>query len=88
MALGISQEKLGDALGVTFQQVQKYEKGKNRVAPSRLAAIAATLQVTPAFFFADTKSTGTPEILTLVGFMARASCCAPSRRSRVLRHGA
>src|SRR5947199_1992334 len=40
MMLGVSQEALGDALGVTFQQVQKYEKGMNRVGASRLQAIA------------------------------------------------
>ena len=38
MMLGFSQEKLGDALGLTFQQVQKYEKGANRVGASRLPA--------------------------------------------------
>jgi transcriptional regulator with XRE-family HTH domain len=49
--LGISQGTLGDALGVTFQQVQKYEKGLNRVGGSRLAQIAAFLQVEVGFFF-------------------------------------
>lgn len=43
--LGMSQERLGELLGVTFQQVQKYEKGINRIAASRLLAIAETLQV-------------------------------------------
>jgi len=42
--LGMSQEKLGDALGLTFQQVQKYEKGANRVSASRLTHIAEVLQ--------------------------------------------
>jgi transcriptional regulator with XRE-family HTH domain len=51
MMLGISQEALGDALGVTFQQVQKYEKGKNRISASKLVQIAQALQVPPAFFF-------------------------------------
>lgn len=49
--VGMSQEKLGDALGITFQQVQKYEKGTNRVGASRLQAIADTLGVKPSFFF-------------------------------------
>ncbi len=49
--MGISQEKLGEEIGVTFQQVQKYEKGANRVGSSRLQAIATALNVTPAFFF-------------------------------------
>lgn len=43
LACGMSQEKLGDALGVTFQQIQKYEKGTNRVGSSRLVAIAKVL---------------------------------------------
>ena len=51
MMLGMSQEKLGNALGLTFQQVQKYEKGANRIGASRLQQIAHILQVTVSFFF-------------------------------------
>jgi transcriptional regulator with XRE-family HTH domain len=51
MMLGMSQEKLGDALGLTFQQVQKYEKGTNRIGASRLQQISHILQVPVAFFF-------------------------------------
>lgn len=51
MLAGISQEKLGDSLGVTFQQVQKYEKGINRVSASRLQRIAGMLDVPVSFFF-------------------------------------
>lgn len=51
LMLGMSQTKLGDALNLTFQQVQKYEKGANRVGGSRLQQIAGVLQVEPAFFF-------------------------------------
>ena len=51
MMLGMSQEKLGDALGLTFQQVQKYEKGANRIGASRLQAISQILQVPVSFFF-------------------------------------
>jgi transcriptional regulator with XRE-family HTH domain len=51
MMLGMSQEKLGDALGLTFQQVQKYEKGTNRIGASRLAQISQILQVQVSFFF-------------------------------------
>ncbi|MFD2183983.1 helix-turn-helix domain-containing protein [Rhodoplanes azumiensis] len=51
MMLGMSQEKLGDALSLTFQQVQKYEKGTNRIGASRLQQIAHILQVPVAFFF-------------------------------------
>ncbi len=49
--LGMSQEKLADALGLTFQQVQKYEKGVNRIGASRLLHIAGILDVSIEFFF-------------------------------------
>ena len=51
--LGMSQEKLGESLGITFQQIQKYEKGTNRVGASRLQAIATILAVPVSFFFDD-----------------------------------
>jgi transcriptional regulator with XRE-family HTH domain len=50
-ALGISQKALGTALGVTFQQVQKYEKGENRVGAARLPALAAALKTQVGHFF-------------------------------------
>ena len=49
----MSQEKLGENLGITFQQIQKYEKGTNRVGASRLQAIASILEVPVSYFFAD-----------------------------------
>ena len=49
--LGMSQERLGESLGLTFQQVQKYEKGTNRIGASRLQQISRTLQVPVSFFF-------------------------------------
>jgi len=67
LAIGMSLETLAAAIGVKFQQVQKYETGTNRVSASRLVAIAAALQVTPAFFFSDAKSGADPEIMTLIG---------------------
>ena len=51
MLAGVSQERLGEALGLTFQQVQKYEKGTNRISASRLQQIAKMLGVPVAFFF-------------------------------------
>jgi transcriptional regulator with XRE-family HTH domain len=51
LEIGMSQEKLAELLGVTFQQVQKYEKGVNRIAASRLHDIAASLDVPIAKFF-------------------------------------
>ena len=49
--LGMSQEKLGESLGLTFQQIQKYEKGTNRVGASRLQQISEILQVPVSFLF-------------------------------------
>lgn len=51
MMMSMSQEKLGDSLGLTFQQVQKYEKGTNRIGASRLQQISHILQVPVSFFF-------------------------------------
>ena len=72
MMLGISQEALGDALGVTFQQVQKYEKGMNRVGASRLQAIANFLEVPVSYFFdgaggqSQRGSAGKDQVLDLI----------------------
>lgn len=51
MMISMSQEKLGERLGITFQQVQKYEKGTNRIGASRLQQIAGILGVPVSFFF-------------------------------------
>ncbi|WP_390624366.1 helix-turn-helix domain-containing protein [Iodidimonas nitroreducens] len=51
--LGMSQEKLGDALGLTFQQIQKYERGANRIGSSRLFKLSQILDVPVSFFFDD-----------------------------------
>ncbi len=58
--LGLSQTQLGDELGVTFQQVQKYERGTNRIGSSRLFKVSSTLDVPIAYFFegAETKLPG------------------------------
>jgi transcriptional regulator with XRE-family HTH domain len=51
--LGLTQERLGDSLGLTFQQVQKYERGANRISASRLYDLSRTLDVPVSFFFDD-----------------------------------
>jgi transcriptional regulator with XRE-family HTH domain len=51
--MGMSQEKLGEAVGLTFQQIQKYEKGANRIGASRLFQFSRILEVPPSFFFDD-----------------------------------
>ncbi len=55
MLIGMSQEKLGENLDVTFQQIQKYEKGSNRISASRLFDISRILDVPVQFFFDDIK---------------------------------
>ncbi|MGO4706518.1 helix-turn-helix domain-containing protein [Microvirga sp. 2MCAF38] len=74
LAIGLSQEKLAQALGITFQQVQKYERGTNRIGASRLQEIARVLSVPVASFYdADDQADGslttmldTPESLPLL----------------------
>ena len=67
MMLAMSQTNLGNALGLTFQQIQKYEKGTNRIGASRLQQISRTLQVPVAFFFEGAPSVpGTPEPTEMV----------------------
>jgi transcriptional regulator with XRE-family HTH domain len=56
LMVGMSQGRLGEALDVTFQQIQKYEKGANRIGASRLQQLARVLEVPPAFFFEDAPS--------------------------------
>ncbi|HYD31493.1 MAG TPA: helix-turn-helix transcriptional regulator [Azospirillaceae bacterium] len=51
--LGLSQEKLGEAVGITFQQLQKYERGSNRISASRLYNLSQVLGVPVSFFFDD-----------------------------------
>ncbi|WP_296583909.1 helix-turn-helix transcriptional regulator [Xanthobacter sp.] len=58
MMVGMSQEKLGEHLGITFQQIQKYEKGTNRIGASRLQQISTVLGVPVAFFFEGAPSVG------------------------------
>lgn len=58
--LGMSQEKLGEALGLTFQQVQKYEKGTNRIGASRLQQISDILQVPVSFCLKEAQPAPTP----------------------------
>jgi transcriptional regulator with XRE-family HTH domain len=56
--LGMSQEKLGEAIGLTFQQVQKYERGANRVGASRLFDLSRVLDVPVAYFFEEMAPSG------------------------------
>ena len=59
--LGMSQEKLGEGLGLTFQQIQKYEKGTNRIGASRLQHISEILQIPVSFLFEGSPGSSAPE---------------------------
>lgn len=72
MLLGMSQEKLGEQLGLTFQQVQKYEKGVNRIGASRLFEMAKVLGV-PVQFFYDDAPYGASGISPVAGFAEKPS---------------
>jgi transcriptional regulator with XRE-family HTH domain len=60
MLIGMSQERLGDLLGLTFQQVQKYEKGVNRIGAGRLFEVARILNVPIDFFYEGLSTTSQP----------------------------
>jgi transcriptional regulator with XRE-family HTH domain len=61
---GLSQTELGEKVGVTFQQIQKYERGANRVASSRLQRIAAALDVPMSTFFPEAPPSDSSELLS------------------------
>ena len=88
---GLSQTKLGKAVGITFQQVQKYEKGTNRVSASRLQQIANVLKVTPDFFFdgASAKAVGksdSKEVAVIDEFVSSRDGIALSQAFTRIRH--
>ncbi|MFC4271877.1 helix-turn-helix domain-containing protein [Sneathiella chungangensis] len=56
--LGLSQQKLGEKLGLTFQQIQKYERGANRIGASRLFELSRILDIKPSFFFEEMPAGG------------------------------
>jgi transcriptional regulator with XRE-family HTH domain len=85
---GMSQDTLAAALGVTFQQIQKYEKGTNRVSSSRLAVIAKTFGVPPSYFFPGADDTGQGMVAAapeLASFLEtnEGLCCKDWRQSEV-----
>jgi transcriptional regulator with XRE-family HTH domain len=68
MLIGMSQEKLGESLGLTFQQIQKYEKGVNRIGASRLFELGKALGVSVAFFYEDAPGLGGAHVNPPLGF--------------------
>jgi transcriptional regulator with XRE-family HTH domain len=90
MMLGVSQEKLGEALGITFQQIQKYERGTNRVSCSMLFGISKALGTEPAHFFEELDAgpdTATREVAALdaagVKIAIEASSLTPAQREAI-----
>jgi transcriptional regulator with XRE-family HTH domain len=71
MLLGMSQEKLGEQLGLTFQQVQKYEKGVNRIGASRLFDLAQILGVPVQFFYEEAPASQASHAEAAPGFAER-----------------
>ena len=69
--LGLNQTKLGSAIGLTFQQVQKYEKGTNRISAGRLYALSGTLDVPVEYFFSDMPTAVAANSPTLEGGRAK-----------------
>jgi transcriptional regulator with XRE-family HTH domain len=72
LVLGISQEDLGKAVGVSFQQIQKYEKGANRIGASRLQKLAHALQVPISYFFEGMGGEADNEGDNIMAFLATA----------------
>ena len=66
LQLGLSQLSVAEAIGVTFQQIQKYEGGTNRIVASRLFDLAQVLDVPVAYFFPESESDAPKETLSLV----------------------
>jgi transcriptional regulator with XRE-family HTH domain len=83
MKIGITQQQLAAGLGITFQQVQKYEKGTNRISASRLQAIARILKVSPAFLFGESDAVndrpGTTSAAALIQFLTKSEGAALMR---------
>jgi transcriptional regulator with XRE-family HTH domain len=71
--IGLSQEKLGEAIGLTFQQIQKYERGANRIGASRLYELSRVLDVPVSFFFDDTNPVRTPAMGGFAKLLAEAN---------------
>src|ERR1041385_7582034 len=82
--LGLSQEKLGEAIGLTFQQVKKYERGANRIGASRLFELSRVLDVPVSFFFDDTDPVRAPAIGSFAEPPAEAFASDPLRKPETL----
>lgn len=82
--MGITQEKLGETLGLTFQQVQKYERGTNRISASKLFEMATFLKVPVSYFYEDMIASATNPVVTESGDATFEQEHLTSRESREL----
>jgi transcriptional regulator with XRE-family HTH domain len=82
--LGLSQQKLGELIGLTFQQVQKYERGANRIGASRLHQLSQILDVPVIFFFDDTDPVRAPATGDLAEPTAETVEADPLRKQEIV----
>ena len=85
MAVGLTQDKLAKAVGITFQQIQKYEKGANRVGASRLQAIARILEMPVSYFFADASGQLSAKLLEAQSIAAARKAPAPAETLKMIK---
>ena len=83
--MGVSQEKLGEAVGITFQQLQKYERGANRISASRLFNLSKVLGVSVSFFFEELPERAEAESLAAGGDDTDCDCGEPEERATLSR---
>ena len=83
--MGVSQEKLGEAVGITFQQLQKYERGANRISASRLFNLSKVLGVSVSFFFEVLPERAEAESLAAGGDDTDCDCGEPEERATLSR---
>lgn len=85
MSIGLTQDKLAKAVGITFQQIQKYEKGANRVGASRLQAIARILEMPVSYFFADASGQLSAKLLEAQNIAAARKAPAPAEALKMIK---
>ena len=85
MSIGLTQDKLAKAVGITFQQIQKYEKGANRVGASRLQAIARILEMPVSYFFSDASGPLSAQLLEAQNIAAARKAPAPAEALKMIK---
>ena len=85
MAIGLTQDRLAKALGITFQQIQKYEKGSNRIGASRLQAISRILNAPVSYFFADASGALSAKLLEVQSAAASGQLALPDETLQMVK---